>query len=505
MKRNFLATAGFAVLAFLAGSPAAAQLAGEPYIHDPSTVIESDGKYFTFGTGGGGLMSDDGYTWHRGALRPGGGLAPDTIKIGDRYYVAYAVGGGGMSGGHASNVKVMWTKSLDPKSPNFGFHNVGIVASSNGVEDNDAIDPAFLYAKGHLWLSYGTYFGTIRIVELDPKTGDRVKGNKAVDVAIDMEASDMMYRDGWYYLLGTHGTCCDGPNSSYNIRVGRSKNILGPYVDNMGVPLLKGGGKLVAAGSGRVYGVGHFGLLDLGDGVQKFSMHYEADMDRGGLSVLDIRPLLWKDGWPVGGDHFVPGTYEIQSERGGGALELAVDFVRIDVPRRHGPPPGMPAPGPNGAMPEPPPEGFSFFGPPKGPIAPLPDMTLAQDSAAWPAGKIDVQLNDYMTRPHQKWTVTPVPDAGGYPGAPYYKITIAETDRALTAMADGSVVAQPSFTGAAEQLWRIDQLTDGTYRIMPKTTPGSQPLALTATGRSSLALLKFEPNGDRSRWNFRKP
>jgi arabinan endo-1,5-alpha-L-arabinosidase len=504
MKRNFLASAGFA-LAFLAGGPASAQLAGEPYIHDPSTVVESDGKYFTFGTGGGGLMSDDGYTWHRGALRPGGGLAPDTIKIGDRYYVAYAVGGGGMSGGHASNVKVMWTKSLDPKSPNFGFHNVGIVASSNGVEDNDAIDPAFLYAKGHLWLSYGTYFGTIRIVELDPKTGDRVKGNKAVDVAIDMEASDMMYRDGWYYLLGTHGTCCDGPNSSYNIRVGRSKNILGPYVDNMGVPLLKGGGKLVAAGSGRVYGVGHFGLLDLGDGVQKFSMHYEADMDRGGLSVLDIRPLLWKDGWPVGGDHFVPGTYEIQSERGGGALELAVDFVRIDVPRRRGPPPGMPAPGPNGAMPEPPPEGFSFFGPPKGPITPLPDLTLAQDSAAWPAGKIDVQLNDYMTRPHQKWTVTPVPDAGGYPGAPYYKITIAETDRALTAMADGSVVAQPSFTGATEQLWRIDQLTDGTYRIMPKTTPGSQPLALTAIGRSSLALLKFEPNGDRSRWNFRKP
>lgn len=504
MKRNFLASAGFA-LAFLAGSPAAAQLAGEPYIHDPSTVVESDGKYFTFGTGGGGLMSDDGYTWHRGALRPGGGLAPDTIKIGDRYYVAYAVGGGGMSGGHASNVKVIWTKSLDPKSPNFGFHDVGIVASSNGVEDNDAIDPAFLYANGHLWLSYGTYFGTIRIVELDPKTGDRVKGNKAVDVAIDMEASDMMYRDGWYYLLGTHGTCCDGPNSSYNIRVGRSKNILGPYVDNMGVPLLKGGGKLVAAGAGRVYGVGHFGLLDLGDGVQKFSMHYEADMDRGGLSVLDIRPLLWKDGWPVGGDHFVPGTYEIQSERGGGALELAVDFVRIDVPRRRGPPPGMPAPGPNGAMPEPPPEGFSFFGPPKGPITPLPDMTLAQDSAAWPAGKIDVQLNDYMTRPHQKWTVTPVPDAGGYPGAPYYKITIAETDRALTAMADGSVVAQPSFTGATEQLWRIDQLTDGTYRIMPKTTPGSQPLALTATGRSSLALLKFEPNGDRSRWNFRRP
>ena len=99
----------------------------------------------------------------------------------------------------------------------------------------------------------------------------------------------------------------------------------------MGIPLLKGGGKLVAGASGRHIGPGHFGLIDLGDGVQKFSMHYEADLDRSGRSVLDIRPLLWKDGWPVGGDNFEPGTYEIQSERSGDALELAVDFVRMDT------------------------------------------------------------------------------------------------------------------------------------------------------------------------------
>ena len=500
MKRRFLAAAGFAMLAVLAGGPAAANLAGEPYIHDPSTVTLSDGKYYTFGSGGGGLISDDGWTWHSGALRPGGGVAPDVIKLGDRYYVAYAVGGGGMSGGHASNVKIMWTKTLDPKSPQFGFHDVGIVASSNGVEDNDAIDPAFLYAKGHLWLSYGTYFGFIRIVELDPKTGNRLPGNKPVNVAIDMEATALMYRDGWYYLLGTQGTCCDGPNSTYNFRGGRSKSVLGPYVDNMGVPLLRGGGKLVAGASNRHIGLGHFGLIDLGDGVQKFSMHYEADMDRSGLSVLDIRPLLWKDGWPVGGDNLEAGTYEIQSERSGGALELAVDFVRMEVERRRGP---MPPPGPNGGPPVFPPEGF---GPPKGPVTPLPNQTLAQDSAGWPAGTIDVQLNDYMVRPHQKWTLTPVPEAGGTLGAPYFKITIAETDRALTATADGNVAALPSFSGAPEQLWRIDQLIDGTYRIMPKSVPGSsEPLALTAISPSSLALLKFDPHGDKARWSFRKP
>ncbi len=510
MKFSLLAATGFAFLSLCVPGRLSAQLAGEPYIHDPSTVIQSDGKYYTFGTGGGGLISDDGYTWHAGAVRPGGGVAPDVIKIGDRYYVAYAVGGGGMSGGHASNVKIMWSKTLDPKSPDFGFHDIGIVASSDGVEDCDAIDPAFLLANGHLWLSYGTYFGFIRIVELDPKTGKRIQGNKPVNVAIDMEATDLMYRDGWYYLLGTHGTCCDGANSSYNIRVGRSKSPTGPYVDNMGIPLFKGGGKLVVAGRGRVFGPGHFGLLDFGGGVQKFSMHYEADMDRSGRSVLDIRPLLWKDGWPLGGDNFQPGTYEIESERSGFALELAVDFVRLDAGRRRfgGPPPQPPSGGQNqpAKAPQGPPPGFNFFAPPSGPVTPLPDQTLAQDSAVWPSGNVGVDLLDYMIRPHQMWTITAVPDAGGYPGSPYFKITIAGTDRALAATADAEVQAVPTFSGSPEQLWRIDELTDGTYRIMPKSMPNSKdPVALTAVGASTPTLAKFDPKGDKARWNFRKP
>ena len=501
MKNYLLAVA--ALVLFAAGALRTAQaLEGEPYIHDPSTVVMSDGKYYAFGTGGGGLISDDGWTWHSGAVRPGGGVAPDVIKIGDRYYIAYAVGGGGLAGGHASKVNVMWTKTLDPHSPAFGFHDVGVVASSNGIEDCDAIDPSFLYAKGHLWLSYGTYFGFIRVVELNPKTGNRLAGNKPVNVAIDMEATDLLYRDGWYYLLGTHGTCCDGPNSTYNIRVGRSRSVLGPYVDKMGIQLLKGGGTLVAASSGRHIGLGHFGRMILGPGVEKFSMHYEADMDRSGRSVLDIRPLLWQDGWPVGGDNFEPGTYEIQSARSGGALELAVDFVRMNVPRRRFAGFGRPRPG----QPRPPMPPGGFFGPPAGPVKPLPDQTLAQDSASWPAGTIAVDLNDYMVRPHQKWTITPVPDAGGYPGSPYFKITIAGTDRALAATANGDVVAVTAFSGAPEQLWRIDQLTDGTYRIMPKVMPNSsQPVALTAIGASTPVLLKFDPATQKARWTFRKP
>jgi len=145
-----------------------------------------------------------------------------------------------------------------------------------------------------------------------------------------------IYRDGWYYLLATHGSCCRGADSGYNIRVGRARSLFGPFLDNMGIDMMQGGGKLLLGSGGRVVGPGHFGLLDLGDGVQKFSCHYEADLDRGGASVLDIRPLLWKDGWPVAGENFKEGTYQIESVRTGTALELAVEGVPVGGRRGRG-------------------------------------------------------------------------------------------------------------------------------------------------------------------------
>jgi arabinan endo-1,5-alpha-L-arabinosidase len=127
-------------------------------------------------------------------------------------------------------------------------------------------------------------------------------------------------------------------------------------------------------------------------------------------------------------------------------------------------------------------------------------------SSNWPAGNLDLRLGDYMFRPHQKWTVTAVTNATGFPGSPAFKITIAGTDRALAATADAEVVAVPAFTGAPEQLWRIDQFTDGTYRIMPKVVPNStEPLVLTAVGYSTPTLTKLDPKTDKARWNFRTP
>lgn len=455
---------------------------GKPFIHDPSTIVECEGKYYTFGTRGGGLISEDGWTWNEGGVRPGGGAAPDVLKIGDRYLIAYGSTGGGLGGGHDGQINTMWNKTLDPNSPNFKYSEPIVVASSSNMEDNDAIDPGLLLdpTDGRLWCSYGTYFGFIRLVELDPKTGARVKGNKAIDIAIDCEATDLIYRDGWYYLLGTHGTCCDGANSTYNIVVGRSKKVTGPYLDNMGRDMLKGGGKMVIAAGGRVNGPGHFGLVDLGDGVQKMSCHYEADLDQNGRSVLGIRPLLWKNGWPVAGDNFKEGTYEIESERRGYALELAVDFVRM---------PGRMRP---------------WEHDPNEPVKAVPSQQLSDVIETWPKGNTDVRIGDYMFRPHQKWTITAAPNAGGYLGAPFYKIVIAGTERALAATKEGELISVPKFTGAAEQLWRIDQLIDGTYRIMPKEVPDSnEKLALVSSGDSTPTLAKFDMNTDNSKWNFK--
>jgi len=470
-----------ALLSIVFAGTAIAQT-GKPFIHDPSTIMECEGKYYTFGTGGGGLISEDGWTWNGGGVRPGGGAAPDAMKIGDRYLIIYGATGGGLGGRHNGRILTMWNKTLDPNSPDFKYTEAIEVASSDGDEDCDAIDPGLLLdpTTGRLWCSYGTYFGFIRLVELDPKTGKRVEGNKAIDIAIDCEATDLEYRDGWYYLLGTHGTCCDGANSTYNIVVGRSKSITGPYLDNMGRDMIKGGGKMVVAAGGRVTGPGHFGRTILEDGVEKMSCHYEADLDQSGRSVLGIRPLLWKNGWPVAGDNFKEGTYEIESERRGYALELVVDFVRMAG--------GMRGFGRNNDE----------------PIKPVPSQQLEDVIGTWPKGNIGVRIGDYMFRPHQKWTITAVPEAGGYLGGPYYKIVIAGTDRALAATADAEVITVPAFTGAPEQLWRIDQLTDGTYRIMPKVVPNSkEKLALVSSGDSTPTLAPFDMDSDNSKWNFR--
>ena len=112
-----------------------------------------------------------------------------------------------------------------------------------------------------------------------------------------------------------------------------------------------------------------------------------------------------------------------------------------------------------------------------------------------------------MFRPHQLWTLTPVDEAGGYLSNPYFKIVVAGTDRALTATADLELKTTAAYTGADEQLWRVEQLTDGTFRIMPKRIPGQQQLntryVLYSAADSTPTLAEYDFQSDNSKWNFR--
>jgi arabinan endo-1,5-alpha-L-arabinosidase len=110
-----------------------------------------------------------------------------------------------------------------------------------------------------------------------------------------------------------------------------------------------------------------------------------------------------------------------------------------------------------------------------------------------------------MLQAQQKWVIAPVANGGGYPGSPYFRITIAGTERSLTATVGGELNAV-AFTGAPEQLWRIDQLTDGAYRLSPKSIPGmTEAVALSAVGSSMPTLSKFDPASDRQRWLLGAP
>jgi arabinan endo-1,5-alpha-L-arabinosidase len=142
----------------------------------------------------------------------------------------------------------------------------------------------------------------------------------------------------------------------------------------------------------------------------------------------------------------------------------------------------------------------------RGPVTPIPDQDVNEVSKNWPDGNIGIRMGDYMLQAHQKWMITPVADAGGYLGAPYFKITVVGTDRTLAVTDEAELVALPAFTGETEQLWRIDQFTDGTWRIMPKVVAHSkEPLVLSAVGVTTPSLAEFDPNSDRGRWNFRTP
>ena len=287
-------------------------------VHDPSTIIREGSDYWTFYTGRGvpSYRSKDLITWTNGPRvfseppawvtnsipNNRGGLdywAPDIIKSGDRYLLYYSVSSFGKN---TSAIGLASNKILDPDSPNYKWTDQGIVIQSATNNNFNAIDPAVTFdQEGKLWMSFGSFWSGIKMIELNPKTGLRISPDSPIHSLAkyeSIEAPFIYFHDGHYYLFVNWGRCCRGTNSTYNIRIGRSQKITGPYLDKEEKDLAQGGGSLLLETDGDFIGPGHAGILKEADKFW-FSLHFY-DKTRRGMSTLAIRPLTWSaDGWPA--------------------------------------------------------------------------------------------------------------------------------------------------------------------------------------------------------------
>jgi arabinan endo-1,5-alpha-L-arabinosidase len=286
-------------------------------VHDPSTIVREGATYWTFYTGRGtpSYRSADLITWTNGPRvfeeppawvtntipRNRGGLdywAPDIVKAADRYFLYYSVS---TFGRNTSAIGLASTPTLDPASPEYKWTDQGPVIQSNTNNNFNTIDPAVTFDReGKLWMSFGSFWSGIKLIELDPKTGLRVAPDSPIHSLAkyeSIEAPFIYHHDKHYYLFVNWGRCCRGTNSTYNIRIGRAAQITGPYLDKEGKDLNEAGGTLFMETEDDFIGPGHAGIYKEGDKYW-FSLHYY-DRTRRGMSTLAIRPLTWEaDGWP---------------------------------------------------------------------------------------------------------------------------------------------------------------------------------------------------------------
>jgi arabinan endo-1,5-alpha-L-arabinosidase len=285
-------------------------------VHDPSTIVKNKDDYWIFHTGNGvfSYRSKDLQKWEFGPRvftnapewiadavpenRRMHYWAPDIIHLGDRYLLYYSVSSFGKN---TSAIGLATNPTLDPEDPDYKWTDHGIVIKSNPSVDYNAIDPAmFQDEDGSLWMSFGSFWGGIKMIQLDPKTGKRIAPDSRVYALAHYDSIEAPYiyrHDGKYYLFVNWGFCCRGTNSTYEIRVGRSDKVTGPYVDKDGKDLLEGGGTRFLETDGAMIGPGHAGIWKEGDRYL-FSFHFY-DGTRRGASTYAIRPMRWgQDGWP---------------------------------------------------------------------------------------------------------------------------------------------------------------------------------------------------------------
>ena len=224
--------------------------------------------------------------------------APDISNFGGAYHLYYAASTFGSNKsciGHATRA------ALD--SGNWTDQGT-VICSNMGTTDNwNAIDPnVVIDDAGTPWLAFGSFWGGLKMIQLDA-TGARADTMLYAIAARPnaggaLEGSWVFKRCGTYYLFSSWDSCCSG-QYDYNIRVGRSPSVTGPYVDRAGVQLMQGGGTLLVAGNATWIAPGHNAVIAYGGKTYNI---YHALTAQNMTATLRVSEIVWdQDGWPVSG------------------------------------------------------------------------------------------------------------------------------------------------------------------------------------------------------------
>ena len=221
--------------------------------------------------------------------------APDIQYIKGKYVLTYSLA---EWGNHWIST-IGYAVADKPEGP---FTPKGKLFNSRDVNVENSIDQ-FLYEEdGKYYVLWGSFFG-IYIMELDvtddvtitPKleTKRQIAGNA-------YEGINLWKRDGYYYLFGSIGSCCEGEKSTYTTVVGRSESLFGPYVDKSGGKMLENKHEVVLHKDSAFVGTGHNALLQLDDEGNTWMLYHAFELSNlGAQRQVLLDRVLWDEaGWP---------------------------------------------------------------------------------------------------------------------------------------------------------------------------------------------------------------
>lgn len=197
-------------------------------------------------------------------------------------------------------------------SPEGPFTDMGKMFRSNEIGVRNSIDPFYIYDGGKHYLFWGSFRG-IYATELS-EDGLQVKDMDDITrvAGTAFEGTYIHKRNGYYYFFASIGRCCEGVKSTYELVVGRSGNLMGPYVDKDGKPMLDNGYSLLLSKNSRFVGNGHCSEIVQDDAGNDWILYHGIDVEKPSGRRLFLDRVRWdEDGWPYISD----GTPSLSAEK----------------------------------------------------------------------------------------------------------------------------------------------------------------------------------------------